>query len=75
MPTNILRASGQLSFASGSHLFKALLNDFGSVNEKQIRKRSVLGYDKGLNLLYSSWPAVSQSYKLTIFSPLLIVAT
>ena len=46
--------------------FRALTNEAGSMTENAIMNTSQLGQASGLNLLYSSCPAVSLNYKLNV---------
>lgn len=42
-------------------------SEFGQSIAKQTNRRSVSGYDSGLNLSYSSCPAVSHNANSTLF--------
>lgn len=54
-------------FSSGSHFSVKFLKLVLSLTAKHSRKISVCGYDSGLSLSYSSWPAVSHRFNLNRF--------
>lgn len=63
-------------FNSGIHFSFKFLKLVLSLMAKQSRKISVCGYERGLNLSYSSWPAVSHRFnlnKLTSWGMLLLL--
>ena len=61
VPTRRKRAPGQWWMISGIHFSETLSRDFGSTVGKQTRKTSVLGYEVGRRVSFSSWPLVSHN--------------